>query len=176
MKILIDKTIISLKEIITPRFYSSERGFVNEFSNRLSRQIEDIDDLPNPAILEAEAQKRRIPHYGLTQRPDLIIHIPIETGLTKNANENNFAVYAFKLRGGYSKVQEDFIKLDEMFNYLNYSVGFFVNIGVFPNSYLNTYQGVFKDRIHEFSVGLDNGFVNLLHSYFIDGDLFSEQI
>ena len=173
---LIDKTITALKRIVTQRYFLTERGFVTEFYCQLNRQIEIGVDFPNYTILEVEVQKRRGLHYGLTQRPDLIVHIPIETGLTDNANENNFAVYAFKLGGGSSKVQEDFSKLDEMFYNLNYQIGFFINIGAFPNIFLETYEGIYKDQIHEFSIGLDNGIVNILHSYFIEGKVVVDQV
>ncbi len=164
---VINKTSLAIKQITTPRYYRTERGFVSEFYKELSRQFENDNPFPNHTILESEVQKSSAKHYGINQRPDILIHIPIETGLTTNANENNFVVYAFKLNGAQSKAVEDFDKLDQMFNLLNYEIGIFINISSYPTSYLNKYQGQFRDRIHEFSIALAGGQVLINHTHFV---------
>lgn len=174
---IIQQTINAIQNIKVPRFFNTERGFVNKFSHFLELEIENNNPFPENTIVEAEVQKRLNAHYGIRQRPDLLIHIPIETGLTENANENNFVVYAFKLKGVHSIVNEDFAKLDEMFEGLNYEVGIFINIGSYPNSFLENYNGNYKERIHEFSVNLSEEYnVEILHAYFNNNELIIENI
>ncbi len=168
--------ISALRNIVVSRYYTTERGFVGEFYTALSNELNGKQLFPTHTILESEVQKRSLDHYGVTQRPDLLIHIPIETGLTKNANENNFVNFAFKLNGNSRRVQEDYTKLDQMFQLLNYETGIFINIGAFPNIFLQTYNGNYKNRIHEFSIRLNDGTVEINHAYFIDEDLIVEKI
>jgi hypothetical protein len=47
---------------------------------------------PNEAILEEECQKRLSAH-GVKLKLDLIIHIPIETGLSTSVRDNNFVLF-----------------------------------------------------------------------------------
>ncbi len=171
MEELINITVLAFRKIITPRYYRTERGFVTEFYKHLSNEIENSDLFPEGTILEAEVQKREDDHYGVTQRPDILIHIPIESGLTENANENNFVVYAFKLNANNGRVDADFVKLEEMFDSLNYGIGFFINIGAHPRTYLYRYNGNYRNRINEFTIGLTNGQVSINHSYFIGAEI-----
>lgn len=168
--------ISALRNIVVSRYYTTERGFVGEFYTTLKNELKGKQLFPEKTILELEVQKRSLDHYGVTQRPDLLIHIPIETGLTKNPNENNFVNFAFKLNGKSRRVQEDYTKLDQMFQRLNYQTGVFINIGAFPNIFLQSYNGKFKNRIHEFSIRLNEGSVEINHAFFIDEDLKVETI
>lgn len=163
---ILNITLNALREVVNPRFYRTERGFVSHFSHHLETQIQGQILFPEGTIIEVEVQKRLNDHHGVRQRPDLLIHIPIETGLTDKSNENNFVVYGFKLNGNNQISQEDFRKLDEMFEALNYEIGIFVNINSYPNTYLQNYNGNFRNRIHEYSINLTNGSVNIIHAYF----------
>lgn len=171
---ILEEVINSIKSINTPRYYKSERGYQTEFYSHLSINIKGKGLFPEQAILEAEVQKRTLEHYGITQRPDLLIHIPIETGLTEETNENNFLNIAFKLKGNKKSSIEDFMKLDEMFEKLNYKEGLYINIGKFPTVFLEAYEGNFKNRIHEFSIGLVNGEVRINHAYFNEEEIIVE--
>ena len=162
-------TIRAIKQITIPRYFMNERGYVTEFYRQLNPLVRDSNLFPPQTILETEVQKRRNDHFGVTQRPDLLIHIPIETGLTDRPNENNFVVYAFKRNGNLARTIIDFNNLDEMFINLNYEIGIYINIGRFPEIFLYNYEGRYKSRIHEFSVGLDTDReVQICHSFFID--------
>ena len=169
MEEILNRTILALKAITVPRYHTTERGFVDEFSHQLKLQIANLNLFSEHAIVEAEVQKRLNHHYGVRQRPDLLIHIPIEAGLTENANENNFVVYAFKLNGNNNLTLKDFAKLNEMFQALNYELGIFININAYPNTFLENYVGEYRNRIHEFSIRLHNGNVDIVHSYFENG-------
>lgn len=168
---IIDKTIVALKQIYVPRYFTTERGFVTEFHHHLRNEIEDMELFPPGTILETEVQKRHKDHFGVTQRPDLSIHIPIETGITDNPDENNFAVYAFKRNGFPKQVKNDFNKLDIMFERLNYELGIFINIGAYPRSYLHIYQGLYKERIHEITNKLVDGNVYVKHAFFQNNEV-----
>ena len=117
--------IEAIRQITVPRYFNTERGYVGEFYHHLSNLLRDNPMFPVQAILETEVQKRIPDHFGVKQRPDLIIHIPIETGLTNNANENNFVVFAFKQKANMRRALNDFDNLDEMFSALNYDKGVF---------------------------------------------------
>lgn len=170
---LLNKTVLAIRQILIQRYFNSERGFVPEFYSNLRGQLENSNLFPEHTILETEVQKRRLLH-GVRQRPDLLIHIPIETGLTNNVAENNFVVYAFKLNGNAVDALEDFEKLDAMFGQLNYEMGIYVNIGTHPTIFLNNYIGNFKDRIHEFSIRLDNEQVLIKHCFFRQNNLITD--
>lgn len=173
---ILNEVINTLKNIIIPRYYKSERGFQTEFYRILSNQLEGKLIFPENTILEAEVQKRNLEHYGVTQRPDLLIHIPIETGITENANENNFVNFAFKLYGNERASVEDYEKLEQMFFFLNYEMGIFINIGKYPEIFLNNYEGGYKNRIHEFSIGKDEDVIKIMHAFFENEDLIIEDI
>jgi hypothetical protein len=172
---IINLSISAIREIRIPRYYRNERGFVTEFYRQLSPLIQIPGHYPEHTILETEVQKRRYDHFGVTQRPDLLIHIPIETGLTNRANENNFVVFAFKKSGNAGKSLHDFANLDEMFGMLNYSKGIYVNIGNYPKTFLHHYNGVFRSRIHELSIGLDTEKGAMIcYSHYNNGNIVTE--
>ena len=168
---IIEEIIDTLKSITTPRYFRTERGYQTEFYRQLSNRLDNSNLFPEHTILEAEVQKRNLDHYGVTQRPDLLIHIPIETGLTNNANENNFVNFAFKLNGNENASLEDFGKLEQMFHFLNYELGIYINVSRYPDTFLNNYQGNHNNRIHEFSIGLNNGTVQIRHAFFDNNEL-----
>jgi hypothetical protein len=174
MNELIKFIVLALRQITTPRYFISERGFAAEFYCQLRDQLKGSTIFPEHAILESEVQKRVSPH-GIRQRPDIIIHIPVETDYTENVNQNNFVVFAFKLDGDVGKVEEDFGKLDEMISYLNYHNGVFINIGSYPTVNLLEYKGNYQSQIHDFSIRLQNGNVEILHSFFRNGEVVSEE-
>ena len=172
---IIELIINALKNITVHRYYKTERGFVAEFYRTLSKELEVHHIFPEHTILETEVQKRASDHYGITQRPDLLIHIPIETGLINNANENNFVNFAFKLNGKLRKIRKDFEKLEQMFQNLNYEMGVFININAFPNTYLEKYEGNFKSRIHEFSIRLnEDNSVEIVYAFYKGNKIYTE--
>lgn len=166
---IIDLIIEALRRINNPRYYRNERGFITEFYHQLSPLVQNSRLYPPETILETEVQKRRADHFGINQRPDMLIHIPIETGLTDRPDENNFVVFAAKRRGGRRQSLDDFRKLDEMFLHLNYELGIYINLQRYPSRFLPHYVGPYKPRIHEFSIALnEENDVNICHSYFIN--------
>lgn len=122
-------TIETIKHIKGPRAFISERHYHAEFFSYLSIFLLKEDDQKDGRILEFEYQKT-ITNQNTQQRPDIIYHIPTElTGSPPDLN--NFAVWAFKLRASRTRAEEDFTKLDEIIEKLNYYQGFFINIASF---------------------------------------------
>jgi hypothetical protein len=150
--IVVNATIYALKSIRHPRYFESERGYQGQFYHFLYDELQRQGVFSNSGlILEEEHQKSDIPHKT-RQRPDIILHIPRkESGA--QAFENNVAVWALKLKASAEDASEDFRKLDEMFEYLHYPLGFFVNIDSTAH-YKNSYKGNYPDRIVEFTVFL----------------------
>jgi hypothetical protein len=164
----IDITIAAIKHITIRRFHNSERAFASELSRYLNE--EDLLSLyPAHTIIEPEAQKNERAHHCVTQRPDIIVHIPIEEGLTEHAYDGNFIVYALKREATEAKAREDFNKLNEMFDVLHYPLGIFINIGGYPDSMLRLYRGNYKNSVHELSIRLVGNHVDVQHSYFENG-------
>jgi len=167
---IIELTIESLKKINESRFYSTERGYQGRFQCALYQELDRNNILPNDAIIEEEYQKT-IPNHGINQRPDIIIHIPVEHSGLENRKLNNFIVYALKKDVNKDKATADFKKLNEMLKKLDYDLGIFININGYPDTYLKYCEEEFKDRIHEFSVNFQNGKVFLAHYYFFENHI-----
>jgi hypothetical protein len=169
----IDITIAAIKHIKRLRYYDSERAFVTELYRHL-HEANLLSLFPEQTLIETEVQKSEKKHFGLTQRPDMVVHIPIEEGVTQHAYEGNFIAYAFKVEANEAKAQEDFAKFDEMFNKLRYPLGIFINIGGYPDSLLHHYRGNYRDRIHELSIRFIGNKVDVQHSYFENGVIHHE--
>lgn len=164
----IDISIAAIKHIKRKRYYENERAFVTE----LYRHLHDENLLslfPERTLIETEVQKSEKKHYGLTQRPDMVVHIPIEEGVYQYAHEGNFIAYACKVEANEVKAREDFTKLEEMFSILRYPLGIFININGYPDSLLRHYRGDYEDRIHELSIRFAGNKVDVQHSYFENG-------
>lgn len=122
--ILVEATDEALRAVDSARFFRTERGFHGRFYCALQHHLDQTELMANGAILEMEYQKSR--RHDTCQRPDIIFHIPAESGAS--VTENNFAVWALKRRATPAEALKDFSKLDEMFDTLHYPLGFFVNI------------------------------------------------
>ena len=140
---LIAATEAALRAVDAARFFQTERGFQGRFYCALQTQLDQAGLMTNGAILEMEYQKSS--RHDLTQRPDIVFHIPAEHS-GASVEENNFSVWAFKRRASVGKAQSDFKRLDEMFETLSYPLGFFVNIAS-QNPMRQHYSGAYSDRL-----------------------------
>ncbi len=174
-EIIVGIVIGALQEITSPRFYRTERGFQGRFAGALQGMSDRIRIFPKGTIIEEEYQKVKTSHR-VRLRPDLIIHIPFEAGVTESRKEGNFVVFAFKLRANEKEAGQDFEKIDRLFEKLNYPIGFFVNISGYPNMFLENHSGAFKDRIHELSNKMEDGKLYIRHGYFKNGKLAIEDV
>jgi len=153
----------ALKSITAPRFFRSERGFQGEFHVKLEELLRGKGLIPNHAIIEEEYQKT-IPNHGISHRPDLIMHIPFDAGLTRSRKEGNFVAFEFKLHGSRLDAIDRFIKLNDYLTILNYPLGVFVNI----NDKRSFVELVPDYRIHVFNTIKDQEIIKVFHSYLED--------
>lgn len=160
-KTLINATIRSLSLITTPRLFRTERGYQGEFFCALQNILKEQGIIDGDIILEMEYQKSQ--RHGIHQRPDIILHVPAEISRA-NVSENNFAVWALKHRSSQKSALEDFRKLDEMFDVLEYPLGFFINIDS-ARHYFDEYKGDFVDRLVAFAVQLCEDGVSIKMAY-----------
>lgn len=154
---LIKATIDAIKSINSVRLFKSERGYQGRLFCELQFALDSCGIISEDIILEMEYQKSH--RHSLTQRPDIILHVPTEISRAE-VHENNFAVWALKRQASQERAIGDFIKLDEMFSILQYPIGFYININS-KRHYLECYQGNYPDRIIAFAVYLNNGDISL---------------
>lgn len=151
-KDIIDATEEALRKVVDPRFFQTERGFQGQFYCALQRQLEEKGLLKGGYLLEMEYQKSR--RHGITQRPDIILHVPAEVSGAQ-VIQNNLAVWALKKRATEEEAEQDFFRLDEMFDVLHYPLGFLVNIDA-KNNFASSYQGRFPGRLRTVAVWLES--------------------
>ena len=110
-------------------------------------------------LIEHEYQKS-LKEHGIKIRPDLVLHVPFEKSVFESRTEGNLAVIELKLHGTENKCIEDYQHLSEMCEKLDYKHGIFINIG-HTEHHFDRYTGPFKERIHAFSVNIDQGLVSI---------------
>lgn len=157
MKQILESTNSALRQLTEPRYFRTERGFQGRFYCALQLALDKNNVLESPPILEMEYQKSG--RHGLSQRPDIILHVPAEDSGAGVA-AYNYAVWALKLKASPSGAEDDFRKLDDMFSLLDYPLGIFVNIDATDHR-REVYSGKFSDRLYTVAVRLKDGEVKL---------------
>jgi hypothetical protein len=154
----------ALERIKEPRFYRTERGFQGQLAAQLERLLEDsgLAGLERP-IVEEEYQKTAGAH-GINLRPDIIIHVPYERGVSPSRSHDNFLVVLLKLNANEQKAGDDFKDLEIVCAHLDYPLGVFVNIAS-SNLWLPKYKVITKGNftLHEFSTCLHGDQLDIQH-------------
>jgi hypothetical protein len=145
---IVAATIEAIIGVRQARFFRNERGYHGRFYCSLLGALEHRNLLTGDRIVEMEYQKSD--RHGLTQRPDIVFHIPAEISGSA-VNENNYAVWALKQAASVAEAKDDFLKLDDMFRILRYPLGIFINIRS-NRHHLNSYEGPYRDRLMAFAV------------------------
>jgi hypothetical protein len=78
-------------------------------------------------IVEQEYQKRLLLH-GIRIRPDIIIHVPFERGVTERRDKGNFVAMELKRRATSKTAKGAFANLAKMKKALKYPLTIFINI------------------------------------------------
>lgn len=152
-EIIIRATDNAIHAVNASRFFQTERGFQGRFYCALQAELDSAGLLVNGAILEMEYQKGSA--HGIGQRPDIILHIPVEhSGADRRAN--NYAVWALKRRATPASAHDNFNKLNQMFDVLDYPLGFFVNIDT-TNHMAENYVGDYRNRLEAVAASFDDG-------------------
>jgi hypothetical protein len=116
----------ALENIREEQLFRDERGFQGALLQELGRRLPE-GVRPEDPMLQQEYQKRLLRH-GIRIRPDIIIHIPFERGVTESREEGNFVAMELK-RGATSKTAKGaFANLAKMKKALKYPVTIFINI------------------------------------------------
>ena len=136
----------ALKQVRRRRFFKSERGFRGQLQAKLEKLLRENNVIPDEAVVEEEYQKRESNH-DMKYRPDILVHIPFEAGVTKSRKEGNFIAFELKLRANKKIASEDLKKLNAYLKKLDYELGIFVNIGS-DESFIEL---VNDDKIHVFN-------------------------
>lgn len=160
---IIKATIEAFKSINQERLYKTERGYHGQFYCALRLALESTGVISEELILEMEYQKSST-HHQTSQRPDIVLHIPVEhsgAGVT----ESNFAVWALKHHRNRNEAAEDFRKLNILFQNLHYPLGFFIVVDS-DQPMLEAYSGDFQDRIMSFAVRLSREVILIRQAYF----------
>lgn len=143
----------SIKSIEDKRYFSTERGYQAELYCQLKERLNPTW-IQSKAILEVEYQKTEEKH-GIKLRPDIVLHVPFESGQYNNRLSGNYIVIELKLRANERKAKEDFKKLNSIFQELNYPLGIFLNINS-DKTFCDRYFGNYGQRLHCFAVKLAN--------------------
>lgn len=155
---MIEQTVReALHEISHERFYATERGYQGALYCTLHTKLHRRGGFDQGHILEIEYQKSR--RHDMTQRPDIILHIPAQPP-NMDVRANNLAVWALKRKANAEQADDDFYKLNEMMHRLNYASAYFINIDS-QDTMVERYQGDFGDRLRVFAVWLENGRVRV---------------
>ncbi len=116
----------ALAEIREPRFFATERGYQGALGAALERRLPAASFRRRP-ILEHEHQKTKTRHRT-NIRPDIIVHIPFERGVTRHRREGNFVAIELKWRASPQRAKADFKSLLTITDKLDYPLTIFVNI------------------------------------------------
>ena len=154
---LIAATEAAIRSVDAARFFQTERGFHGRFYCPLQAELDRVGLIAGGAILEMEYQKSA--RHGLGQRPDIVFHIPAEHS-DAGVRANNFAVWALKRRATTIEARDDFDKLDQMFDALEYPLGFFVNIDA-TDPMREHYTGIYRPRLVAVAAQLVGSQVNV---------------
>jgi len=122
---LVAATEAAICAVDATRFFATERGFHGRFYCALQSELERAGLLTGGLLLEMEYQKSARHHTW--QRPDIVLHVPVEeSGASPTAN--NVAAWALKRRATTAKAKDDFRLLDDLIDTLFYPLGFFINV------------------------------------------------
>lgn len=142
----------ALGKISEPRLFKNERGFQGELLAALRSRLQEAKFHGDP-IIEQEHQKR-VRHHGINIRPDLIIHIPFDRGVTERRSDGNFV--AIELKRNEKDVVAAFENLRQLKERLDYPLTILVMIDS-----MKTYADLCPESIADqtvcFAVRLEDG-------------------
>lgn len=144
----------ALTSIDEPRLYKSERGYQGALLAELIRRLRDANFVGRP-IAEQEYQKV-VHKHGLRTRPDLIVHVPFDRGVTGSRASGNYVAIELKRKAGPQKARLDLDKLKRLAETLNYPLTLFVNID-HTKSQVATCPAEIAAQTVCFAVRLENG-------------------
>jgi len=118
---------IAITRIREPRLFSTERGYQGQLAAEIDKVIEGEPNSIERPLVEQEYQKTAELH-GITLRPDIIVHVPFDRGVSPTRQHDNHLAILLKLAATKQGAEEDFKKLETICSVLDYPIGAFVNI------------------------------------------------
>jgi hypothetical protein len=146
----------SFQDLCEPILYmpGREKSFQAALYASIKMRIHAAQDVAEDLVLEQEVTKSLRLH-AIVRRPDLILHVPFESGRTTSRGEGNLVSLEIKVNAGLEAAHADYDKLARMCEMLHYEIGVFVNVGA-EYTHWTTYTGRHKDRLKGFAVRLAN--------------------
>ena len=118
---LVELLLEALADITELRLFETERGYQRELLSTLKARLPEAEFDGDP-IVEGVHQKRLVPH-GVRIRPDLIIHIPFNSGVTERRDEGNFVAIEIKRDKQHLQAAFDnLVKLKERLGYARWGL------------------------------------------------------
>ncbi len=152
------KTLISaIESIREPRLFSTERGYQGQLASEIDRLLDGEPAGITRPLVESEYQKRAKVH-GIKLRPDIIVHIPFDRGVSPTRRHDNYMVILLKLTANKKKADKDFASLSTICSTLDYPIGVFLNIAstdLWLPHYADKSSRCFT--LHEFAIKLNDG-------------------
>ncbi len=145
---------LAISRIREPRLFSTERGYQGHLAAELDKLLEGEPNSIARPLIEEEYQKTADIH-GITLRPDIIVHIPFERGVSPTRQHDNHLVILLNLAAKQKEAGKDFTSLETICSVLHYPVGVFVNIAS-SDLWLPSYKRQFDQSftLHEIAVQL----------------------
>jgi len=142
----------------------TERGYQGQLAAEIDKLIDGETGGIERLLVEQEYQKTAKVH-GITLRPDIIVHIPFDRGVSPSRQHDNHLVILLKLSASKKKAEEDFAKLETICSVLHYPIGAFVNIASL-DLWLPKYRRRSHEHfvLHEIAVHLKNAEPKILVS------------
>jgi len=161
----------AIKQIRSPRFFNSERGFQGQLQSNLDKLLRKRNLIDNHVVVEEEYQKT-LDEHGISHRPDIVVHVPFEEEITETRREGNFVAFELKIQANKNDALKDFGKLNDYITKLDYPLCVFVNI----NSDESFIELVPDERIHVMNVVPNRKDIIVLHSYLRNGRAICQEL
>jgi hypothetical protein len=105
------ETLLSaINHIREPRLFLTERGYQGQLLVEFDKLLEGERDSIARPLVEQEYQKTADKH-GITLRPDIIVHIPFERGVSPTRQHDNHLVILLNLAAKKKKPRKILISL-----------------------------------------------------------------
>ena len=147
----------AIERVRESRLFATERGYQGQLASELDRLLDVESGGFTRPLVEQEYQKRADVH-GITLRPDIVIHIPYDRGVSPSRRHDNYLVILFKLSAKQRLADEDFTKLSTICSRLDYPIGAFLNIAS-TDLWLPSFAAKAGKSfaLHEFAISLRDG-------------------
>jgi hypothetical protein len=150
----INALVSAIDRVREPRLFCTERGYQGQLAAQLDRLLDAEPSGITRPLVEEEYQKRAKVH-GINLRPDIVVHIPFDRGVSPTRRHDNYLVVLLKFAARKTTADKDFEQLSIICSKLEYPIGAFLNIAstdLWLPGYTSTIGGGFT--LYEFAITL----------------------